>query len=91
VALIRPERIRVSSDGRAPAGRGNCFRAAVAAVTYLGEDLQLSVTVDGGPVLTVSRKAGGVDGEPGIGDRVVVTITPEDVRILAVPQGMATS
>jgi TOBE domain len=60
-------------------------------VTYLGEDLQLTVTVDGGPVLTVSRKAGGSEGEPGIGDRVVVTITPEDVRILAVPQGTATS
>ena len=90
VALIRPERIRLDSDRRAPAGTGNRFGAAVAAVTYLGEDLQLTVTVDGGPVLTVSKKAGG-EGEPGIGDRVVVTITPEDVRILGVPQGTAAS
>jgi spermidine/putrescine ABC transporter ATP-binding subunit len=91
VALIRPERIRLDPDGRAPAGSDNRFAAAVAAVTYLGEDLQLAVTVDGGPVLTVSKKAGGSEGEPGIGDRVVVTITPEDVRILAVPSGSATS
>ena len=91
VALIRPERIRLDSDGRAPAGSGNRFDAAVAAVTYLGEDLQLAVMVDGGPILTVSRKASGSEGEPGVGDRVVLTIAPEDVRILAVPQGTATS
>jgi hypothetical protein len=42
-------------------------------------------------MLTVSRKAGGSEGEPAVGSRVVVTIAPEDVRILAVPRGAPAS
>ena len=90
VALIRPERIRLVADGGSSDARGNRFPAAVVGVTYLGEDLQLTVTVDGGPVLTVSRKAGG-EGEPVVGARVVVAIAPEDVRLLAVPQAAPVS
>ncbi len=91
VALIRPERIRLIADGGSSDARGNRLPAAVVGVTYLGEDLQLTVTVDGGPVLTVSQKAGGGEGEPVVGARVVVAIAPEDVRLLAVPQGAPVS
>jgi len=88
VALIRPERIRLGADESSPAPTGNRLPAAVVGVTYLGEDLQLAVAVDGGPSLTISQKAGGRDAEPVIGSRAVVIIAPEDIRILAVPAGV---
>src|SRR5713101_3566291 len=46
--LLRPERIRVQDPGTGPDTAPNCFAARIAEVTYLGEDLHLSLDLPGG-------------------------------------------
>jgi spermidine/putrescine ABC transporter ATP-binding subunit len=83
VVLLRPERIRLFRPGEAPPGAENRVAARVADVTYLGEDLQVSLELTEGPLLTVSLKAGLAEKEFEPGDRVVASIPARDVRLLA--------
>ena len=83
--LIRPERIRVVAPDTAPAS-GNLLSARVAEVVYLGEDLQLTLEVDGGISLAVSLKATVAEKELTPGTAVGAWIAREDVRVLPSPE-----
>jgi putative spermidine/putrescine transport system ATP-binding protein len=83
VVLLRPERIRLLRPEAAPAAVDNLLPATVVDVTYLGEDLKITVEAEAGPVLTASAKAGGIEKDLGPGDRVMACIAPDDVRLLA--------
>ena len=79
--LIRPERIRLVAPGAGPTG-GNLLAARVADVVYLGEDLQLTLDVDGGITLAVNLKATLGQTELAPGATVGAWIAREDVRLL---------
>ena len=79
--LIRPERIRLVAPDTAPAA-GNLLAARVAEVVYLGEDLQLTLEVDGGLRLSVNLKATVAEKALAPGTAVGAWIAREDVRVL---------
>jgi ABC-type Fe3+/spermidine/putrescine transport system ATPase subunit len=64
--LLRPERIRVRQFGSGNGVDPNCFSARVCDVTYLGEDLHLSLELAGGERVRVALKntAAGRELEP---------------------------
>jgi len=82
VVLIRPERIRLARLGEAPLV-DNVLSARVVEVTYLGEDLQVLLEVEGGATLTAGVRAGTAEKDPAPGDAVVACIAARDVRVLA--------
>ncbi len=82
VVLLRPERIRLLRAGERPPGVENALPGRILDVTYLGEDLQFGVQVEGGPTLTVSAKAGATEQELAAGDPVIACIAARDVRLL---------
>ncbi len=79
--LIRPERVRLilPADDRP---ESNLLAGRVVDVVYLGEDLQVSVEVEGRLALTVNLKASDTDKELVPGAAVTVWIAPTDVRVL---------
>ena len=81
--LIRPERIRLAA---APPHGADVNRLAVrvADVTYLGEDLQVVLDLDGGPTLTASLKATSAEKDWAPGTALTACIAPDDVRLLPV-------
>jgi spermidine/putrescine transport system ATP-binding protein len=81
--LIRPERIRLTA---APPSGADVNRLAVrvADVTYLGEDLQVLLDLDGGPALTASLKATSTEKDWVPGTALTACIAPGDVRLLPV-------
>ncbi len=79
--LIRPERIRLVAPDTAPAG-GNLLGARVAELVYLGEDLQVTLEVDGGLSLAVNLKATVAEKELAPGTAVGAWIACADVRLL---------
>ncbi|MBV8935803.1 MAG: ABC transporter ATP-binding protein, partial [Alphaproteobacteria bacterium] len=54
--LLRPERIHVGPPGGSAAPGQNCVSAQIADITYLGEDLHLSLDLAGGERLRASVK-----------------------------------
>ena len=79
--LIRPERVRLVSPVNDRSG-SNLLAGRVVDVVYLGEDLQVSVEVEGRLALTVNLKASDTDKELALGAAVTVWIAPTDVRVL---------
>jgi putative spermidine/putrescine transport system ATP-binding protein len=79
--LIRPERVRlVPPAGDRPGP--NVLAGRAADVVYLGEDLQVTVEVEGRVTLAASLKAGDTDKDLAPGAAVTVWIAPDDVRLL---------
>jgi spermidine/putrescine ABC transporter ATP-binding subunit len=81
--LIRPERVRLvppATDRPGP----NVLAGRVIEVVYLGEDLQVSVEVEGRLALTVNLKADETGKELAPGSAVTAWIAPHDVRVLPV-------
>jgi spermidine/putrescine ABC transporter ATP-binding subunit len=77
-ALVRPERVRILQTGGAGA---NLFPAEVRSRTYLGDEAQFQVLVDGKETMLVACKLSG-DDIPDVGHKLFVRIEPTDVFLL---------
>src|SRR5207253_5489347 len=80
--LLRPERIRVQDPGTGPDTAPNCFAARIVEVTYLGEDLHLSLDLPGGDRLRAALKNARAARCLGAAQTVEITVDPSDIRIL---------
>ncbi len=80
--LLRPERIRVQDPGTGPGLAPNCFAARIAEVTYLGEDLHLSLDLPGGERLRAALKNARAARGIGAAQAVEIIVDPDDIRIL---------
>ena len=78
--LVRPERLQIAARNL-PSERPNVFRAQVQQATYLGEDAQFKLLVDGREVMTACCKSG--PDLPGAGVTVSVHIETRDVFVIA--------
>ena len=83
IVLLRPERLRLRALDDPGVTGWNAFPATIVDVTYLGQDLQFIVELQGGLTLLANLKAGGADKELAPNDTVVACIAPRDVRLLA--------
>jgi ABC-type Fe3+/spermidine/putrescine transport system ATPase subunit len=80
--LLRPERIRVQDPGTGPGTAPNCFAARIAEVTYLGEDLHLSLDLPGGERLRAALKNARAAHGLSAAQAVEIFVDPDDIRIL---------
>jgi ABC-type Fe3+/spermidine/putrescine transport system ATPase subunit len=80
--LLRPERIGVQDPGTGPDTAPNCFAARIAEVTYLGEDLHLSLDLPGGDRLRAALKNVRAARGLGAAQAVEIIVDPNDIRIL---------
>jgi spermidine/putrescine ABC transporter ATP-binding subunit len=81
--LLRPERIRVEPLRSAKGGpRSNRFEARIAEVTYLGEDLHLSLELASGRLLRAAMKNGPSARAFARAQQVDFTVDPDDIRLL---------
>jgi ABC-type Fe3+/spermidine/putrescine transport system ATPase subunit len=80
--LLRPERIGVQDPGTGPDTAPNCFAARIAEVTYLGEDLHLSLDLPGGDRLRAALKNVRAARGLGTAQAVEIIVDPNDIRIL---------
>jgi len=80
--LIRPERIRVLGPGSSTGSDANCFPARITEVTYLGEDLHLSLELAGGQRLRAALKNTGAARIWAVAQPVEITVDPADLRLL---------
>jgi spermidine/putrescine ABC transporter ATP-binding subunit len=79
--LIRPERVRLLPPGSDRPG-GSALAGRVAEVTYLGEDLHVTVQTEDGLTLTASLKVSSADKEFPPGTAVTAWVALTDVRVL---------
>jgi putative spermidine/putrescine transport system ATP-binding protein len=82
--LIRPERIgvRVPGNGAGPEFEPNRFPAQIREVTYLGEDLHLSLDIGGGQTVRASLKNTGAARAFAVAQPVEIVVDPADLRLL---------
>jgi ABC-type Fe3+/spermidine/putrescine transport system ATPase subunit len=79
IAMVRPERIRLLA---APETTGdNSFAARIRQATYLGQDLHVSLDVDGKQELTAVTRAGAAR-RLAAGDEVAVAVDAADIFLL---------
>ncbi len=78
--LVRPERLHIAAR-ELPGDAPNVFQAQVEQATYLGEDAQFKLLVDGRELMTASCKS--APDLPGPGATVPVHIEPRDVFVIA--------
>jgi spermidine/putrescine ABC transporter ATP-binding subunit len=78
--MIRPERIVVQALGTGPGP--NAFPARIVEVTYLGEDLHLSLDIGGGPTLRAALKNTGAARAFAVAQPVEIVVDPADLRLL---------
>jgi putative spermidine/putrescine transport system ATP-binding protein len=79
VAMIRPEHVRLRSADE-PAGE-NALAARIVEATYLGQDFQLQLSIDGGqPLIAVAQ--GSAARRHAAGDEVLVAVEAADVFLL---------
>jgi spermidine/putrescine transport system ATP-binding protein len=82
LALVRPERIHVHINGPVSAAtERNRFQARIAEITYLGEDLQLSLELEGGQKLRASLKNSGAGPRFTAAQPVEISFDPDDIHI----------
>ena len=79
IAMVRPEHIRLVSAGETAGD--NPFVARIRHATYLGQDLHLSLDVDGKEELTAVTQAGAAR-RLAAGDEVAVAVDAADVFLL---------
>jgi ABC-type Fe3+/spermidine/putrescine transport system ATPase subunit len=77
-ALVRPERVHILQTGGSSA---NLFPAEVRSRTYLGDEAQFQVLVDGKETMLAACKLSG-DDIPDVGHKLFVSIEPTDVFLL---------
>jgi spermidine/putrescine ABC transporter ATP-binding subunit len=78
--MIRPERIVVQAPGTGPGP--NTFAARIVEVTYLGEDLHLSLEIGGGQTVRAALKNTGAARAFAVAQPVEITVDPADLRLL---------
>ena len=78
--MIRPERILVQAPGTGPGP--NAFAARIVEVTYLGEDLHLSLEIGGGLTVRAALKNTGAARAFAVAQPVEITVDPTDLRLL---------
>ena len=78
-ALIRPERLLLGASGAPPTAPNN-FLAQVQQITYLGEDAQFRLLVEGRQTMLACCKSG--PALPGPGADVAVHVQPGDVFLI---------
>jgi len=78
--MIRPERIGVRAPGSGPGP--NAFPARILDVTYLGEDLHLSLEIGGGQTVRAALKNIGAARAFAVAQPVEITVDPTDLRLL---------
>jgi len=81
--LMRPERVQVHAPGNGAGSSPNRFPASIAEVTYLGEDLHLGLTLDGGQKLRVALKNANAARSFAAMQEVEIVVDPGDIRILS--------
>ena len=79
VAMVRPERIRLAATGEAAGD--NRLSASIREATYLGQDLHLRLSVDGGQELSVVTQ-GSAARRLAPGEEVVVAVDAADIFLL---------
>jgi ABC-type Fe3+/spermidine/putrescine transport system ATPase subunit len=81
--LLRPERIRVAAPGRVEeCAEPNRFQARIADITYLGEDLHLSLELAGGQLLRAALKNSTAAAGLAAAQQVDIVVDPDDIRLL---------
>ena len=80
--LIRPERIRVEVPGRGAASEANCLPARIVEVTYLGEDLHLTLALDDGQSVRAALKNTGAARGWAASQMVEIVVDAADLRLL---------
>jgi ABC-type Fe3+/spermidine/putrescine transport system ATPase subunit len=80
--LLRPERIAVQRPGSGNGPEQNCLPAQVVAVTYLGEDLHLSLDIGRGLTLRAALKNTGTARGWAPAQTVEIVVDPADLRLL---------
>ena len=81
--LLRPERVHIEKPGGGIAPGQNRVRARIADVSYLGEDLHLSLDLDGGDRLRASVKNANAARGWAAAQPVEVVIDAADLRLLS--------
>ena len=81
--LLRPERIQIQAPGGTETTDGNRLSARIADVTYLGEDLHLSLDLAGGDRLRASVKNGNASRGWAPTQLVELVIDAADLRLLS--------
>jgi spermidine/putrescine ABC transporter ATP-binding subunit len=79
VAMIRPEHVRLRSVDE-PTGK-NAITARIVEATYLGQDCQLHLSIDGGQSLTAVAQ-GSAARRHAPGDQVILAVDAADVFLL---------
>jgi spermidine/putrescine ABC transporter ATP-binding subunit len=81
--LVRPERVRVEElKGVERGSEPNRFQARIAEITYLGEDLHLSLELAGGQLMRAALKNGSAARGFVPARQVEIVIDPNDIRLL---------
>jgi spermidine/putrescine ABC transporter ATP-binding subunit len=80
--LIRPERVGVRAPGTGNGSDPNVFPAQIREVTYLGEDLHLSLDIGGGETVRAGLKNTAVARAFAVAQPVEITVDPADLRLL---------
>src|SRR5205807_9400046 len=81
--LVRPERIDVEPLGSTKGDpRRNRFEARIAEVTYLGEDLHLSLELASGQLFRAAMKNGPTARVFARSQQVEFAVAPDDIRLL---------
>lgn len=83
LVMIRPERVHLlSSEIVASGSAPNVSKACIEDITYLGEDLHLTLAVGDGQPMTTSIKSGQPTRNLVVGGSIYITIDPEDIHLL---------
>jgi spermidine/putrescine ABC transporter ATP-binding subunit len=80
--MIRPERIQVRVPGALAGAESNAFPARIREVTYLGEDLHLSLDIGSGETVRAALKNTGAARAFAVSQAVEITVDPADLRLL---------
>jgi spermidine/putrescine transport system ATP-binding protein len=80
--LVRPERIAVLAAGSGNNSDGNCLPARIIEITYLGEDLHLTLDIGDGQTVRAAMKNAGVARAWAAAQNVDIAVDPADLRLL---------
>ncbi|MFI5015692.1 MAG: ABC transporter ATP-binding protein [Hyphomicrobiales bacterium] len=82
-ALIRPDAVRLLPEGPDGAQVPNSFAARVVDVTFLGEDIQLRVTVEEKETLLICQKSAGLPKALSPSQSLRIHVEPSDIFLLS--------
>ncbi|MFI4987085.1 MAG: ABC transporter ATP-binding protein [Alphaproteobacteria bacterium] len=80
--MLRPERIQLNAEAGTVEGAENRYEARITDITYLGEDLSLSLLLGAGLELVATAKTSFRTKALAVGQSVVVSAAAADVHVL---------